>query len=136
MDQGYMMQQPNQSLGSMFVGQQQYVPQQQQQSYSRPVQQQSSRMYRPSSSQQQQPSSRYSSQPQSSRYSSQQQSSQRTSRPAASSRVQAAPKAPARAVVQKKVIGTRVSVTNLHAVATADDIEELFENIGKVTSAK
>jgi len=36
----------------------------------------------------------------------------------------------------KKVIGTRVSVTNLHAVATADDIEELFENIGKVTSAK
>ena len=41
-----------------------------------------------------------------------------------------------RSPAAKKVIGTRVSVTNLHAVATADDIEELFENIGKVTSAK
>jgi len=35
-----------------------------------------------------------------------------------------------------KVVGTRVSVTNLHDVATADDIEELFENIGTVSSAR
>merc|ERR1719462_118755 len=108
MDQGYMMQQPSQSLGSMFVGQQQqYVPQQQ--TYSRPVQQ-SSRVYRP---QQQQSSSRYSSQQQSSSRYSSQQSNQRNSRPVAS-RTQASPKkAPVRTTVQKKVIGTRVSVTNL-----------------------
>lgn len=36
----------------------------------------------------------------------------------------------------KKVVGTRVSVTNLHDVATADDIEELFENIGTVSNAR
>jgi len=54
------------------------------------------------------------------------------SRGSAPQRTQVRAPAPA----PKKVIGTRVSVTNLHAVASADDIEELFENIGKVTSAK
>lgn len=36
----------------------------------------------------------------------------------------------------KKIIGTRVSVSNLHDVATSDDIEELFENIGHVSNAR
>jgi len=56
--------------------------------------------------------------------------------PVSAPRLRPAPAKAAPATPASKVVGQRVSVSNLHPVATADDIEELFENIGEVSSAK